>query len=70
MNDNDLSFDIKLPNKFKIEVTQNYEGANWYLCVYDSNGEHFGSHDCDNQTEVFDIIKQTSKEVTQNYEEV
>ena len=70
MDDNDLSFDIELPNKFKIEVTQNHEGSKWYLCAYDNNGEHFSSYDCDNQTEVFYIIKQTSKEVTQNYEEV
>jgi len=60
--DNDLSFDIDLPNKFRIEVTQNHEGANWYLCVYDNNGEHFDSYDCDNQTEVFNKIKEISLE--------
>lgn len=62
MNDNDLSFDIDLPNKFKIEVTQNYEGANWYLCVYDNNGEHFGSYDCVTKIGVFNIIEEISKE--------
>ena len=63
MNDNDLSFDIDLPNKFKIEVTQNYEGANWYLCVYDNNGEHFSSYDCANEKATFAIIELISEEL-------
>ncbi len=62
MNDNDLSFDVDLPNKFRIEVTQNYEGANWYLCVFDNNDEHFGSYYCDNEIQVFIIIRAFSKE--------
>ena len=62
MNDDDLSFNVDLPNNFKIEVTQNYEGANWYLCVYDNNGEHFESINCVTQIGVFNIIKEISKE--------
>lgn len=61
MNDNDLSFDIDLPNKFRIEVTQNYEGCNWYLCAYDNNGEHFSSYNCANEKGVFAMIQYISE---------
>ena len=62
MNDDDLTFDVDLPNKFKIEVTQNHEGCNWYLCAYDNNGEHFSSYDCQNEKGVFAMISIISQE--------
>ena len=68
MNDTDLSFDVDLPNKFRIEVTQNYEDANWYLCVYDNNSEHFDSYACGNRIQIFNIIEKTSKEEMIEYD--
>ena len=62
MNDDDLSFDVDLPNKFKIEVTQNHEGSKWYLCAYDNNGDHFSSYDCQNEKGVLAMISVVSQD--------
>lgn len=61
-----LSFDVTLPNKISIQVTEDYEGDRFHVVAFepttdDCPAEHYATRGFETPAQVFEYLRQLSE---------